>query len=59
METTMLSPDRITSATPLQTAATDYDVVRQAIGFISEQWREQPDVEAADPTAPRAAGGAL
>jgi AraC family transcriptional regulator of adaptative response/methylated-DNA-[protein]-cysteine methyltransferase len=45
METTMLSPDRITDVTPFQTAASDYDVVRQAIGFISEQWRKQPDVE--------------
>jgi AraC family transcriptional regulator of adaptative response/methylated-DNA-[protein]-cysteine methyltransferase len=45
MENTMLSPDRITDFEPLQTAATDYDVVRQAIGFISEQWRKQPDVE--------------
>jgi AraC family transcriptional regulator of adaptative response/methylated-DNA-[protein]-cysteine methyltransferase len=45
MENTMLSPDRITDFEPLQTAATDYDIVRQAIGFISEQWRKQPDVE--------------
>jgi AraC family transcriptional regulator of adaptative response/methylated-DNA-[protein]-cysteine methyltransferase len=45
METTMLSPDRITKVTPLYNAASDYDVVRQAIGFISEQWRKQPDVE--------------
>jgi AraC family transcriptional regulator of adaptative response/methylated-DNA-[protein]-cysteine methyltransferase len=44
METTMLSPDRI-SFEPLHTAASDYDIVRRAIGFISEQWRKQPEVE--------------
>jgi AraC family transcriptional regulator, regulatory protein of adaptative response / methylated-DNA-[protein]-cysteine methyltransferase len=44
METTMLSPDRVPFE-PLHTAATDYDIVRRAIGFISEQWRKQPDVE--------------
>jgi AraC family transcriptional regulator of adaptative response/methylated-DNA-[protein]-cysteine methyltransferase len=44
METTMLSPDRIPFE-PLHTAASDYDVVRRAIGFISEQWRKQPEVE--------------
>jgi AraC family transcriptional regulator of adaptative response/methylated-DNA-[protein]-cysteine methyltransferase len=44
MENTMLSPDRVTDFTPMQ-AASDYDVVRQAIGFISQQWRKQPEVE--------------
>ena len=44
METTMLSPDRI-PIEPLHTAARDYDIVRRAIGFISEQWRKQPEVE--------------
>jgi len=44
METTMLSPDRI-PVEPLHAAATDYDIVRRAIGFISEQWRKQPEVE--------------
>ncbi len=44
METTMLSPDRIPFE-PLHTAASDYDIVRRAIGFISEQWRKQPEVE--------------
>jgi AraC family transcriptional regulator, regulatory protein of adaptative response / methylated-DNA-[protein]-cysteine methyltransferase len=46
METTMLSPDRIPDLTPLQSAATDYDVVRRAVQFISEQWHQQPEVEA-------------
>ena len=45
-ETTMLSPDRIPDLTPLQTAATDYDVVRRAVQFISEHWRQQPEIEA-------------
>jgi AraC family transcriptional regulator of adaptative response/methylated-DNA-[protein]-cysteine methyltransferase len=45
MENTMLSPDRITDATPFHAAASDYDVVRQAIGFISQQWRKQPEVD--------------
>ncbi|MBX9775667.1 MAG: methylated-DNA--[protein]-cysteine S-methyltransferase [Xanthobacteraceae bacterium] len=45
MENTMLSPDRVTDVTPLRAAASDYDVVRQAIGFISQQWRKQPEVE--------------
>jgi len=30
----------------LATAATDYDVVRRAIAYISEHWRRQPDMEA-------------
>ena len=30
---------------PLETAAADYDLVRRALGFISENWREQPPVE--------------
>ena len=41
----MLSPDRISSPTagaPLQ----DYDTVRQALRFITEQWRDQPEIEA-------------
>jgi AraC family transcriptional regulator, regulatory protein of adaptative response / methylated-DNA-[protein]-cysteine methyltransferase len=45
MENTMLSPDRITDFKPLHAATSDYDVVRQAIGFISQQWRKQPEVE--------------
>jgi AraC family transcriptional regulator of adaptative response/methylated-DNA-[protein]-cysteine methyltransferase len=44
MENTMLSPDRVPFE-PLHTAATDYDIVRRAIGFISEQWRKQPEIE--------------
>ena len=30
---------------PLHAAASDYDIVRRAIGFISEQWRKQPEIE--------------
>jgi AraC family transcriptional regulator, regulatory protein of adaptative response / methylated-DNA-[protein]-cysteine methyltransferase len=44
METAMLSPDRIPSFEP-QTAASDYDIVRRAIGFISQEWRNQPEIE--------------
>jgi AraC family transcriptional regulator, regulatory protein of adaptative response / methylated-DNA-[protein]-cysteine methyltransferase len=44
MEDTMLSPDRVLFE-PLHTAASDYDIVRRAIGFISEQWRKQPEIE--------------
>ncbi len=42
----MLSPDRITKPTPLTAAAADYDVVRRALGFLSEHWRSQPEIEA-------------
>ena len=40
----MLSPDRVAFA-PMHAAASDYDIVRRAIGFISEQWRKQPEIE--------------
>jgi AraC family transcriptional regulator of adaptative response/methylated-DNA-[protein]-cysteine methyltransferase len=43
-ETSMLSPDRI--GTPLTDAASDYDIVRRAIAYISQKWRDQPEVEA-------------
>jgi AraC family transcriptional regulator, regulatory protein of adaptative response / methylated-DNA-[protein]-cysteine methyltransferase len=46
MEPFMLSPDRVSKPTPLTIAAADYDVVRRAIVFISEHWREQPETEA-------------
>ena len=42
----MLSPDRITDPTPLSAAATDYDIVRRALAFISEHWRKQPEIGA-------------
>ena len=42
----MLSPDRLTDLTPLDEAAADYDVVRRAIGYIRDHWREQPEIEA-------------
>ena len=42
----MLSPDRIPDYTPLACAASDYDIVRRAIVYISEHWRAQPEIEA-------------
>lgn len=44
-EAAMLSPDRLHVPDP-PTARTDYDIVRRAIAFISENWRAQPDIEA-------------
>jgi len=44
-EETMLSPDRATDFAPLAAAAEDYAVVRRAIAYISEHWREQPEIE--------------
>src|SRR5712692_1665973 len=44
-EEAMLSPDRATDLTPLATAAEDYGVVRRAIAYISEHWRDQPEIE--------------
>ena len=41
----MLSPDRILDLTPLAAAASDYEVVRRAIGHIRNHWREQPEIE--------------
>jgi AraC family transcriptional regulator, regulatory protein of adaptative response / methylated-DNA-[protein]-cysteine methyltransferase len=41
----MLSPDRIPDFVPL-IHASDYDIVRRAIGYISEHWRSQPEIEA-------------
>ena len=41
----MLSPDRIPDLTPLAAAASDYEVVRRAIGHIRNHWREQPEIE--------------
>jgi AraC family transcriptional regulator of adaptative response/methylated-DNA-[protein]-cysteine methyltransferase len=46
MEASMLSPDRITDPTPLSAAAADYDTVRRALAFISEHWRQQPEIDA-------------
>jgi AraC family transcriptional regulator, regulatory protein of adaptative response / methylated-DNA-[protein]-cysteine methyltransferase len=49
-ETAMLSPDRVPEfvhdLAPLKAAATDYDIVRRAIGHIREHWRTQPDIDA-------------
>src|SRR5438552_2248339 len=44
-EEAMLSPDRATDLSPLLTAAEDYGVVRRAIAYISEHWREQAEIE--------------
>ncbi|MET0531698.1 MAG: bifunctional helix-turn-helix domain-containing protein/methylated-DNA--[protein]-cysteine S-methyltransferase [Microvirga sp.] len=41
----MLSPDRNHLAPP-PCSPSDYDVVRRAIGYISEHWRAQPETEA-------------
>jgi AraC family transcriptional regulator of adaptative response/methylated-DNA-[protein]-cysteine methyltransferase len=43
MEASMLSPDRVPD---LSAAASDYEIVRRAIGFISEHWRAQPEIDA-------------
>ena len=42
----MLSPDRNPDYTPLICAASDYDIVRRAIVYISKHWRAQPETEA-------------
>ena len=42
----MLSPDRIAYEGELDEAAADYEVVRRAIGYIRNHWREQPEIEA-------------
>jgi AraC family transcriptional regulator of adaptative response/methylated-DNA-[protein]-cysteine methyltransferase len=46
----MLSPYRVPEfvhdLAPLKAAATDYDIVRRAIGHIREHWRAQPDIDA-------------
>lgn len=45
----MLSPDLLASARPSPptiAATTDYDIVRRAIAFISENWRSQPEIDA-------------
>src|SRR5512133_2670224 len=46
METAMLSPDRVDDCDLLNRAAADYAVVRRAIAFVSEHWREQPEIDA-------------
>jgi AraC family transcriptional regulator of adaptative response/methylated-DNA-[protein]-cysteine methyltransferase len=45
METSMLSPDRVSDSTALAAAASDYDSVRRAVRFISSQWRKQPEID--------------
>lgn len=46
LEISMLSPDRIQNAEPLNHDAADYEIVRRAIAFVSEHWRAQPEIEA-------------
>jgi AraC family transcriptional regulator, regulatory protein of adaptative response / methylated-DNA-[protein]-cysteine methyltransferase len=46
MEAPMLSPDRIAHTGGLDKAAADYEVVRRAIGYIRNHWRQQPEIEA-------------
>ncbi len=41
----MLSPDRLPDVARLQSANDDYDVVRRAIAYISQTWKQQPEVE--------------
>ncbi|BAT61753.1 bifunctional transcriptional activator/DNA repair enzyme Ada [Variibacter gotjawalensis] len=41
----MLSPDRIPDTLPLIAQGEDYEVVRKAIAYISQNWREQPEIE--------------
>src|SRR5262249_19365362 len=45
MEAPMLSPDRVAYTGELDEAAADYEVVRRAIGYIRNHWREQPEIE--------------
>ncbi len=42
----MLSPDRIILEAAPGTASADYDVVRRALAFLTERWRDQPDIQA-------------
>ena len=42
----MLSPDRVPDLAPLQGAAADYAIVQRAIAYITQHWREQPEIEA-------------
>jgi AraC family transcriptional regulator of adaptative response/methylated-DNA-[protein]-cysteine methyltransferase len=41
----MLAPDRIAPC-QFMTGTADYDVVRRAIAYISENWRRQPEIDA-------------
>jgi AraC family transcriptional regulator of adaptative response/methylated-DNA-[protein]-cysteine methyltransferase len=44
-EIAMLSPDRLPDLAHLTRAHDDYAIVRRAIGYISEHWRAQPEIE--------------
>jgi AraC family transcriptional regulator of adaptative response/methylated-DNA-[protein]-cysteine methyltransferase len=46
MEASMLSPAHSSGLAPLTGAVSDYDVVRRAIEYISEHWRDQPETDA-------------
>ncbi len=41
----MLSPERTADLAELTAASADYAIVRRAISFISEHWREQPSID--------------
>jgi AraC family transcriptional regulator of adaptative response/methylated-DNA-[protein]-cysteine methyltransferase len=45
MEEPVLSPDRNCEPVPFNHPS-DYDIVRRAIGYISEHWRAQPEIDA-------------
>src|SRR5262249_56145043 len=44
-EEAMLTHVLATDLTVMEAAADDYGVVRRAIAYISEHWREQPEIE--------------
>jgi AraC family transcriptional regulator, regulatory protein of adaptative response / methylated-DNA-[protein]-cysteine methyltransferase len=47
LQTSTIRPiGRDAAPAPLAAAAADYDVVRRAIAYISEHWRNQPEIEA-------------
>ena len=46
MMTLAIHDQRLTKPGPQNAALRDYDSVRRAIAFISEQWRNQPTIEA-------------
>ncbi|MEX0841850.1 MAG: bifunctional helix-turn-helix domain-containing protein/methylated-DNA--[protein]-cysteine S-methyltransferase [Xanthobacteraceae bacterium] len=46
LQTSATSTDRILQPAPLTGPASDYDLVRRAVAFVSEHWRGQPEVDA-------------
>jgi AraC family transcriptional regulator of adaptative response/methylated-DNA-[protein]-cysteine methyltransferase len=41
-----INDQRLTKPGPQNAALRDYDSVRRAIAFISEHWRDQPEIDA-------------